>query len=60
MIGWAWAAGRNDLWPLLHDLLERELLRFAGEELGGNRTQIAERLGMVRGTVIKRMQRYQL
>jgi two-component system NtrC family response regulator/two-component system nitrogen regulation response regulator GlnG len=59
-IVWAWESGRSDLWPMLHDLLERELLEFARDRLDGNRTQMAERLKMVRGTVIKRMQYYSL
>jgi DNA-binding NtrC family response regulator len=59
-VAWAWATGRNDLWPLLSEMLEGELLRFANRKLQGNRTQIAERLDMARSTVIKRMEHHQL
>jgi DNA-binding NtrC family response regulator len=59
-IRWAWNSNQPKLWPLLRDLLERELLRFALTELGGNQTQVAERLDLARGTVIKRMQEYGL
>jgi DNA-binding protein Fis len=41
-------------------MLERELLKFALERLDGNQTQVAERLEMARGTVIKRLQEYGL
>ncbi len=59
-IRWAWNSGQSKLYPLLHDLLERELLRMALVEMGGNQTQVADRLGMARGTVIARMQKYGL
>jgi DNA-binding NtrC family response regulator len=59
-IRWAWNTGQPKLYNQLHDLLERELLRFALAELGGNQTQVAERLGMARGTVIARIQKYGL
>ena len=44
----------------LHDLLERELLKAALARSGGNQTEVVDRLGMARGTVIKRMQKYGL
>jgi DNA-binding NtrC family response regulator len=59
-IRWAWDTQRMGLWPLLHDMLERELLKFALAELGGNQTQVADRLNMARGTVIARVQKYGL
>jgi DNA-binding NtrC family response regulator len=59
-VAWAWDHRQEHLWPLLRDLLERELLAFALAQLGGNQTQVAERLHMARGTVIKRMQEYGL
>src|SRR5262249_26171452 len=59
-IAWAWNSDRQKLWPLLRDLLERELLKHALAKLGGNQSQVAERLDMARGTVIKRMQAYGL
>jgi two-component system NtrC family response regulator/two-component system nitrogen regulation response regulator GlnG len=60
VIRWAWQSGQQQLFPYLHDLLERELLRFALAELHGNQTRVAERLGMARGTVIARTQKYGL
>ena len=59
-VEWAWNSGDNELWPVLRDMLERELLKHALAELNGNQTQVAERLGMVRNTVRKRMQAYGL
>ena len=56
----AWSAGGMYLWPDLRNLLERELLKHAAAELAGNQTQIAKRLNMNRGTVIKRLQTYGL
>jgi transcriptional regulator of acetoin/glycerol metabolism len=56
----AWNSGQENLWPYLRDQLERELLRHARAELGGNNTQIAARLDMNRGTVIKRLKEYGL
>lgn len=56
----AWEREQPKLWPFLRDLLERELLAVALGRLGGNQTQVAERLDMARGTVIKRMQEYSL
>src|SRR5262249_26330447 len=58
VIHWAWDSGQEKLFPLLHDLVERELLRFALDRMKGNQTQVAERLGMARGTVITRVQKY--
>jgi DNA-binding NtrC family response regulator len=54
-VGWAWRTGRTDLWPMLQGLLERELLRHAAAELNGNKTEIAKRLDLSRGTVIQRL-----
>jgi DNA-binding NtrC family response regulator len=59
-IEWAWATDQKPLWDTLHDLLERELLTVALARSGGNQTEVADRLGMARGTVIKRMQKYGL
>ena len=59
-IDWAWATDQRPLWDTLHDLLERELLKAALTRLNGNQTEAADRLGMARGTVIKRMQKYGL
>jgi DNA-binding NtrC family response regulator len=58
-IDWAWDAG-GPVWERLHDLLEHEVLRAALARLGGNQTEAADRLGLARGTVIKRMQKYGL
>jgi len=55
-----WESEQTKLWPLLRDLLERELLAFALARLDGNQTKVAERLDMARNTVIKRMQEYGL
>lgn len=59
-IDWAWATDQKPLWDTLHDLLERELLTAALARFHGNQKEVADRLGMARGTVIKRMQKYGL
>jgi DNA-binding NtrC family response regulator len=59
-VRWAWHSDREKLWPMLRDMLEKELLRVALAETGGNQTRVAERLDMARGTVIKRTQEYGL
>jgi two-component system NtrC family response regulator/two-component system nitrogen regulation response regulator GlnG len=58
-VDWAWDAG-GPIWERLHDLLEQEVLRAALTRLGGNQTEVADRLGLARGTVIKRIQKYGL
>lgn len=59
VIRWAWDSGQAKLFPMLHDLLERELLRFALAELDSN-TEVAKRLGLARGTIIGQRDRYKL
>jgi DNA-binding NtrC family response regulator len=58
-VDWAWDLG-GAVWDRLHDLLEYELLQTALARLGGNQTEVADKLGLARGTVIKRMQKYGL
>ena len=57
-VAWAWDRHEGKVWPELHDLLERELLAFALARL--NQTQAADRIGMARGTVNQRAQKYGL
>jgi DNA-binding NtrC family response regulator len=59
-IEWAWDTNQKELWPLLRDMLERELLRLAMERLDGNQSQVAEKLGVVWNTVSKRIKAYGL
>lgn len=59
-IRWAWNTGDKNLYPLLHDLLERELLKFALTELDGNKSQVSERLNMARNTVLDRIRKHGL
>ncbi len=59
-VRWALETGRSNLYPMLHDMLEREMIRLALVELDGNQTQVAKRLGMARNTVHSRVQSYGL
>ena len=58
-VRWAWKTGQADLWPMLESLLKRELVKHAAGELK-IKTQIAERLGLSRGTVIDLFKAYDL
>jgi DNA-binding NtrC family response regulator len=60
VIRWAWNNSQDKLYPMLRSWLERELLRFALAEPGGNKTKAAERLGVARGTLIEWQDRYKL
>lgn len=60
MIAWAWRNGEPDLLRRLQDRLEEELLRLAREQLGGNKTKVAERLGVSWNYVNDRMKKYGL
>jgi len=53
----AWRSGQPTLHESLHDSLDRELIRFAMEQAGGNQTLVAERLGLSRNTVRKLVQK---
>jgi DNA-binding NtrC family response regulator len=59
-IAWALSTGQTNLYPLLHDMLERELLKLTLDELDGNQAQVAKRLGIARNTVRARIQSYGL
>jgi DNA-binding NtrC family response regulator len=59
-IAWAFDTNQEKIWPLLRDLLERELLRVSLERLNGDKTRIAELLDMAWNTVNKRVQAYGL
>jgi two-component system NtrC family response regulator/two-component system nitrogen regulation response regulator GlnG len=56
----AFETHEENLYPLLNDLLQKELLRVALERLGGNQSRAAELLGMGRTTVSKLTQLYGL
>lgn len=59
-VRWALQTGRTNLYSVLHDMLERELIKLAMVELDGNQTQVAKRLGMARNTLHSRVQTYGL
>jgi DNA-binding NtrC family response regulator len=50
-IDWAWESGQTPLAESLHQLLERELVKAALVRLGGNKTKVAEQLGISRNKV---------
>jgi DNA-binding NtrC family response regulator len=56
IIAAAWASNQADLWPLLQEQLQRELLQFALGRPGLSQVKLARRLGMSRNylrTLIK-------
>jgi DNA-binding NtrC family response regulator len=59
-IAWAWQTEQPDLWPLLQQELERELLRFATDQPGLSQVQMARRLGIARNTLRARLKQYGL
>ncbi len=59
-VAWAWKSSQLDLWPLLQQLLEAELLRYALAQPGVSQVQLARRLGMARNTLRARLKQYGL
>jgi DNA-binding NtrC family response regulator len=59
-VAWAWASDKPDLWPLLQQQLECELLRYALAQPGVSQVQLARRLGMARNTLRARLKQYGL
>lgn len=57
-IAWAWNSGRPDLWPVLRDRLECELLRYAVAQPHVSQSQLAQRLGMAKNTLRARLKQY--
>jgi DNA-binding NtrC family response regulator len=60
LVEWAWNSSQSDLWPLLQQQLEQELLRFALSQPGISQVQLARRLGMARNTLRTRIEQYGL
>src|SRR5262249_30895302 len=50
-IRWAWQGEQNQVWPLLQEMLERELLLHALAEPGISQVQLAHKLGVARNTL---------
>jgi DNA-binding NtrC family response regulator len=59
-IAWAWQNDPGDLWPLLQERLECELLRFALTQPCPSQVQLAKRLGIARNTLRARLKQYGL
>ena len=59
-VGWAINNGHGNLYSVLHDMLERELIEASLKELKGNQAQVAKRLGIARNTLRARIQQYGL
>jgi DNA-binding NtrC family response regulator len=59
-VAWAWQSEQQDLWPLLQQQLECELLRFALLQPNLSQVQLARRLGMARNTLRTRLKQYGL
>jgi DNA-binding NtrC family response regulator len=56
----AWRSNQPDLWPYLHDRLQRELLEFALAQPGVSQVQLARRLGMSRNYLRARLKHFGL
>ena len=59
-IEWAWNGKEQKPLPLLQELVEKELIRVALQRLGDNRESAADRIGMSKTTLYKRMTQYGL
>ncbi len=59
-IAWAWSSEQPDLWPLLQEMLECELLRHVSTQPALSEVQLARRLGMARNTLRARLKKYGL
>ena len=59
-VRWAIASGQADLFTLLSDMLERELLQESLAEWQGNQAQVAKRLGVARSTLIEKIRKHGL
>jgi DNA-binding NtrC family response regulator len=57
VIAWAWKSEATNLWPLLQQQLENELLRYALTQEPLSEVQLARRLGIARNTLRKRLQK---
>jgi two-component system response regulator HydG len=56
----AWNSGQTDLWPVLQQQLEKELLHFAARQPKLSQVQLAKRLGIARNTLRARIEQYGL
>jgi DNA-binding NtrC family response regulator len=59
-IEWAWQSNQAELWPLLQQQAECELLRHALAQPGVSQVQLARRLGMARNTLRARIEQHGL
>ena len=53
-----WKSGCPNLYESLHDCLDRDLIEYAAKQCGGNKTEMAKRLGLVTGTVLRLMRKF--
>ena len=54
----AWRSGKGELWELLSQQLERELLAFGLSQPGLSQVQMADRLGVSRNYLRARLKKY--
>ncbi len=60
-VAWYWKSDQPELWPLLERQLQQELLRFAlAQRPRLSDVKLAKRLGMARGTLIDRREKFGL
>jgi DNA-binding NtrC family response regulator len=60
VVSWAWQSGQEKLLPRLQELLERELLEHGLADPKISKVQLAQRLGIARGTLLTRLDEYRL
>jgi DNA-binding NtrC family response regulator len=59
-IHWAWTGEEEQLWPMLQEKLERELLTYALAQPGISQVQLARKLGVARNTLRARLEQFGL
>ena len=60
VVEWAWESAEPKLWPLLSEMLERPMIEHGLKECGGNKRELARRLGVSPNYLLKRIREFGL